>query len=241
MMTNKPDEGHHCLRGSQGEVVGLPCRQSISTSPDHRDQPASADSGYHSRDAEVGTVDSPALAGAWPDFHEIQEGIEQAYLNRQADGYRAIPDTDTVSFLAKPRPPERPHGSRSFPTPISSCHHRAWLWCLDRRTHGNTCSSWSNGYCPASEFWTSTTPARIGGRIRADRERWQADAPLDLQIAAIAVASGCILVTGNREHFANIDGLDVLDPLTDLPFGGGFVVHLMGDGGRCRDGPRNPK
>ena len=45
--------------------------------------------------AEVGTVDSPsglaALAGAWPDFHEIQEGIEQAYLNRQADGYRAIP------------------------------------------------------------------------------------------------------------------------------------------------------
>ena len=44
---------------------------------------------------EVGAVDSPpglaALAGAWPDFHEIEEGIEQAYLNRRADGYRALP------------------------------------------------------------------------------------------------------------------------------------------------------
>ena len=44
---------------------------------------------------EVGAVDSPsglaALAGAWPDYHEIHEGIEQAYLNRRADGYRALP------------------------------------------------------------------------------------------------------------------------------------------------------
>ena len=56
------------------------------------------------------------------------------------------------------------------------------------------------------------TAARIGGRIHADRERiGKPIAPLDLQIAAIAVASGCILVTGNGEHFANINGLDVED------------------------------
>ncbi len=53
------------------------------------------------------------------------------------------------------------------------------------------------------------TAARIAGRIRAERER--AGRPIalaDLQIAAIALASGSILVTGNSRHFADIPGLD---------------------------------
>ena len=48
--------------------------------------------------------------------------------------------------------------------------------------------------------------------LTADRERaGKPIALLDLQMVANAVASGCILVTGNRGHFANIGGLDVED------------------------------
>jgi tRNA(fMet)-specific endonuclease VapC len=34
-------------------------------------------------------------------------------------------------------------------------------------------------------------------------------APADLQITAIALASGRILITGNTRHFMDIPGLDV--------------------------------
>lgn len=54
------------------------------------------------------------------------------------------------------------------------------------------------------------TAARIAGRIRAERELLgQPIAPADLQIAATALATGRILVTGNTRHFSNIQGLDV--------------------------------
>ena len=52
--------------------------------------------------------------------------------------------------------------------------------------------------------------ARIAGRIKAERERsGKTVASGDLQIAATALASGRILVTGNVRHFADIPGLDV--------------------------------
>ena len=52
--------------------------------------------------------------------------------------------------------------------------------------------------------------ARIAGKLRAERERsGRPIAPGDLQIAAIALASGRILITGNNRHFMNIPGLDI--------------------------------
>jgi len=52
--------------------------------------------------------------------------------------------------------------------------------------------------------------ARIAGKLRAGRERsGKPIAPGDLQIAAVALASGSILITGNIRHFLEIPGLDV--------------------------------
>ena len=52
--------------------------------------------------------------------------------------------------------------------------------------------------------------ARVAGRIRAEREALgRPIAPMDLQIAATALASGRILVTGNARHFADIGSLEV--------------------------------
>ena len=52
--------------------------------------------------------------------------------------------------------------------------------------------------------------ARIAGKLRAERERsGKLIAPGDLQIAAVALASGSILITGNTRHFVGIPGLDV--------------------------------
>ena len=54
------------------------------------------------------------------------------------------------------------------------------------------------------------TAARLAGRIRAERESiGRPIAPMDLQIAATALASGRILVTGNVRHFSDIGSLDV--------------------------------
>jgi predicted nucleic acid-binding protein len=52
--------------------------------------------------------------------------------------------------------------------------------------------------------------ARIAARIWAERERIGSPiAPADLQIAATALASGSILITGNTRHFEGIPGLDI--------------------------------
>jgi tRNA(fMet)-specific endonuclease VapC len=52
--------------------------------------------------------------------------------------------------------------------------------------------------------------ARIAGKVRAGRERIGIPiAPADLQIAATALSSGRILVTGNTRHFTDIPGLDI--------------------------------
>ncbi len=54
------------------------------------------------------------------------------------------------------------------------------------------------------------TAARLAGRIRAEREALgKPIAPMDLQIAAIALATGRILVTGNTKHYADIGSLDI--------------------------------
>ena len=131
---------------------------------------------------------------------------------------RYLFDTDTISFLAKPKPPERlvhrialVADADQFISAITvleicygayrSANPRKHLQFLEQRVLPRV---------GVLDF--DDTAARVGGRIRADRERTgKPIAPLDLQTAAIAVASGCILVTGNREHFANIDGLDVED------------------------------
>ncbi len=52
--------------------------------------------------------------------------------------------------------------------------------------------------------------AKVYGRIRAQVD--QAGTPLahaDLQIAAIAISRGLILLTGNLRHFARVEGLEV--------------------------------
>jgi len=54
------------------------------------------------------------------------------------------------------------------------------------------------------------TAARLAGRIRAEQEAsGRPIAPMNLQIAATALASGRILVTGNVKHFSGIGSLDV--------------------------------
>lgn len=60
------------------------------------------------------------------------------------------------------------------------------------------------------------TAARIGGKIRAEREKkGKPISPLDLQIAAIAGANGCTLITGNTKHFDDIPGLEVQNWLSE--------------------------
>ncbi len=52
--------------------------------------------------------------------------------------------------------------------------------------------------------------ARLAGRMRAEREALgRPIAPMDLQIAATALASGRILVTGNTHHFLDIGSLEI--------------------------------
>ncbi len=52
--------------------------------------------------------------------------------------------------------------------------------------------------------------ARVAGKVRAERERaGKPMGPGDLQIAATALATGRILVTGNSKHFVDVPGLDV--------------------------------
>lgn len=59
------------------------------------------------------------------------------------------------------------------------------------------------------------TAARIAGRIRAERDRaGRPISPLDLEIAATALANGCILVTGNMRHFEGMAGLEVENWMT---------------------------
>jgi predicted nucleic acid-binding protein len=52
--------------------------------------------------------------------------------------------------------------------------------------------------------------ARIAGRVLSERERQgKPMAPMDLQIAATALASGRILITGNVKIFSDIPALDI--------------------------------
>ena len=149
-------------------------KASISTSPDHRDQPASADSGYHSRERRGRnrgfTVRSGgaggSLAGLSRDPGRHRAGLSEP-PGRRLPCATSLTPTRFLSWQSPGRQNDSYIGSRSFPTPISSfppspCLKSAMVL-TDRRTHGNTCSSWSNGYCPASEFWTSTTPPPESG------------------------------------------------------------------------------
>ncbi|MBI3948282.1 MAG: PIN domain-containing protein [Armatimonadetes bacterium] len=58
--------------------------------------------------------------------------------------------------------------------------------------------------------------ARCYGRVRAELERrGEPIAHADLQIAAIALSRGLILITGNRRHFERVPSLAVEDWFAD--------------------------
>jgi tRNA(fMet)-specific endonuclease VapC len=125
-------------------------------------------------------------------------------------------DTDTLSTLLKPDPPkflvERissiPIGSQFIST-IS----------ILEITYGAYKSGNPERYITFLEknilpqvrvLFFDDTCARIAGRIRAEREKvGEPVSPLDLQIAATAVANGCFLITGNTRHFQHISGLEI--------------------------------
>jgi len=58
--------------------------------------------------------------------------------------------------------------------------------------------------------------ARRFGRLKADREReGQRLADADLLIAAVTLARGAVLVTGNVRHYDRIEALDIEDWIRD--------------------------
>lgn len=125
-------------------------------------------------------------------------------------------DTDTVSTLLKPSPPEELL-ARIGAVPASDQFISTVT--IPEISHGAYRSDSPRTYLDFLErsllprvrvLAFDDTAARIAGRIRAEREQiGRPVAPLDLQIAATAKANGCILVTGNVRHFRDIPGLEV--------------------------------
>lgn len=124
-------------------------------------------------------------------------------------------DTDTISTLLKPSPPaflvERiaavPTSDQFISTvtileisygAYRSANPKKYLDFLDRMVLPRV-----------RVLGLDETTARIAGRVRSEREREGFPiAPFDLQIAATALANGCVLVTGNTKHFEHIPGLE---------------------------------
>ncbi|UCF98975.1 MAG: PIN domain-containing protein [Spirochaetaceae bacterium] len=125
-------------------------------------------------------------------------------------------DTDTITTLLKPRPPQRllrriqnvePRNQHISTITISEISYGAHKN-NNPRKHLDFLEL---NVLPRVRVLTfDDTAAYMAGRIRAEKEKLgQPLAPLDLQIAAIAKANGCILVTGNIRHFESIPGLEV--------------------------------
>jgi tRNA(fMet)-specific endonuclease VapC len=131
-------------------------------------------------------------------------------------------DTDTLSSLFKPHPPEGLK-DRIAAVPI----HDQCISTLSilEITFGAYKSDNPEKYLDFLERMVlprvrvlsfDDTAARMAGKIRADREKiGMPIAPVDLQIAATARANGCILITGNVSHFASIPGLEVENWIRD--------------------------
>ncbi|WP_319559845.1 PIN domain-containing protein [Marispirochaeta sp.] len=125
-------------------------------------------------------------------------------------------DTDTVSTLLKPSPPQYLKERIALVPP--SDQYLSTITILEI-TYGAYRSQNPRKYLDFLEQYLlprvrilsfDDTAARIAGRIRASREADGAPiSALDLQIAATASANGCILVTDNTRHFMNIPGLDI--------------------------------
>ena len=131
-------------------------------------------------------------------------------------------DTDTLSSLFKPNPPEGLK-ERIAAVPI----HDQCISTLSilEITYGAYKSDNPEKYLDFLERMLlprvrvlsfDDTAARMAGKIRADRERnGMPIAPLDLQIAATARANGSVLITGNVKHFTSIPGLEVENWIRD--------------------------
>ena len=124
-------------------------------------------------------------------------------------------DTDTISTLLRPNPP---HGLVERISAVPASDQFISTISILEITYGAYRSSNPHKYLDFLEAVVlprvrvldlDETAARMAGRIRADRERaGRPIAPFDLQIAAIAQANGCIVVTGNTRHFEGIAGLE---------------------------------
>jgi len=125
-------------------------------------------------------------------------------------------DTDTVSALLKPNPPE---GLVERITAVSVSDQFLSTITILEITYGAYKSDTPEKYITFLEknilprvriLPFDDTAARIAGSIRAEREKkGNPISPLDLQIAATARANGCVLITGNTRHFKDIPGLEV--------------------------------
>jgi tRNA(fMet)-specific endonuclease VapC len=131
-------------------------------------------------------------------------------------------DTDTITTLLKPRPP------RGLLKKIQNVEPRDQFistGTIFEISYGANNSNNPRKYLDFLELQMlpkvrvltfDDTAAYMAGRIRAEKEKQgQPVAPLDLQIAAIAKANGCILVTGNIRHFESIPGLEVQNWIED--------------------------
>lgn len=125
-------------------------------------------------------------------------------------------DTDTVTTLLKPNPPsyllERMHTVEAHEQHISTITVLEISYGAYRISSPQKYLDFlETEILPRVQMLSfDDTAAYMAGRIRAERESLgKPIAPLDLQIAAIAWANGCTLVTGNTRHFESIPQIEV--------------------------------
>lgn len=131
-------------------------------------------------------------------------------------------DTDTITALLKPRPPQ---GLLKRIQNVEPRDQHISTITIFEISYGAHKSNNPRKYLDFLELQVlpkvqvlsfDDTAAYMAGRIRAEKEKHgQPVAPLDLPIAAIAKANGCILVTGNIRHFESIPGLEVQNWIED--------------------------
>ena len=124
-------------------------------------------------------------------------------------------DTDTITTLLKPRPPQRLLEKIQSVEPRDQYISTITIFEISYGAHKSKnprkyLDFLEQQVLPKVRVLTfDDTAAYMAGRMRAEKEKvGQPLVPLDLQIAAIARANGCILVTGNVRHFVSIPGLE---------------------------------
>jgi predicted nucleic acid-binding protein len=124
-------------------------------------------------------------------------------------------DTDRITTLLRPSPPPQLLGRIQAVKPRDQYISTITIFQISYGAHNNNTPRKYLDF-PEQQVLPKVqvlafddTAAYMAGRVRAEKEKaGRPVAPLDLQIAATALANGCILVTGYIRHFEGIPGLE---------------------------------